>query len=125
MAMSNLAVPEIIAAHQVGEDSHSEQFYQAKIMPALAKAFRLEFINRFDAVLVFKPLDPPDLLAIAQLTIKKVEARAAQHKVKFTIDPNILVQKIQTLADPRFGARPVVRFVESVCEDLISRKLLS
>ncbi len=125
MATSNLAVPEIIEAHQRGDDIHSEQFYQEKLMPALAKAFRLEFINRFDAVLVYKPLDPTDLLAIAQLTIKKVESRAAQHNIKFKIDPNVLVQKIQTLADPRFGARPVVRFVESVCEDLISRKLLS
>lgn len=125
MATSNLAVPEIIEAHQHGDDIHSERFYQEKLMPALAKAFRLEFINRFDAVLVFKPLDPSDLLAIAQLTIKKVEARAAQHNIKFKIDPNVLVQKIQNLADPRFGARPVVRFVESVCEDLISRKLLS
>lgn len=125
MATSNLAVPEIIAAHQSGEDIHSEEFYRTKLMPALARAFRLEFINRFDAVLVYKPLDPPDLLQIAQLTIKKVEARAAEHNIKFKIDPNILVQKIQTLADPRFGARPVVRFVESVCEDLISRKLLS
>ena len=125
MATSNLAVPEIIAAHQSGEDIQSEEFYRDKLMPALSRVFRLEFINRFDAILVFKPLDPTDLLAIAQLTIKKVEARAAQHNIKFKIDPNILVQKIQTLADPRFGARPVVRFVESVCEDLISRKLLS
>ncbi len=125
MATSNLAVPEILDGFSNNEDIHSETFYQNKIVEALSKTFRLEFLNRFDAILVFNPLTEKDLFTIAQLEIKKVEDRVAKHKIKFKIDPDILIKKIKTLADPRFGARPVKRFIETTCEDLISEKLLS
>ncbi len=124
MATSNMGVEEIIRGHETGEDVHSDSFFQQRLVPVLSKSFRLEFLNRFDAVLVFKPLTEPDLLEIAKLEIKKVEARVSRHNIKFKIDPSVLVRQIRNLADPRFGARPVKRFVETTCEDLISKKLL-
>ena len=60
----------------------------------------MEFLNRFDAILVFNPLTEQNLLEVAKLEIKKIEARAARHKVKFKIDQNILIGKIKTLSDP-------------------------
>jgi len=125
MATSNLAVPEIIEGFLEGVNIHSEEFLRDRLVPALTTVFRPEFINRFDAVLVFKPLTEPDLLEIAQLEIKKVEDRVAKHRITFKIDPMILSKKISSLADPRFGARPIKRFVETTCENLISQKLLS
>ena len=124
MATSNVAVAEIIEGAAAGQDIQSEEFFQSKIAPALAKNFRLEFLNRFDAVLIFNPLTQNDLLEIAQLEIQKVEARVAKHNIKFKIDPEILIKKISALADPRFGARPVKRFIETVCEELITEQLL-
>ncbi len=124
MATSNLAVTEIINGFKQGQDIHSEEFLQRSLIPALTDVFRPEFINRFDAILVFKPLTEEDLLQIAKLEIQKVEARVAKHHIKFKIDPAVLIKKIQTLADPRFGARPVKRFIETTCENLISQKLL-
>jgi len=125
MATSNLAVSDIIAGFEAGDDIHTEAFFQEKLVPALSQFFRLEFLNRFDAVLVFQPLTEDHLLEVAKLEIKKVEARVAKHKIAFTIDPEILKKKIHTLADPRFGARPVKRFIETTCENLLTEKLLS
>lgn len=125
MATSNLGVAEIIHGFQSGEDISSEEFVQKKVMPALTTAFRLEFLNRFDAIVVFNPLTEQDLLGIARLEIKKIEARVAKHNIRFSIDPGVLMEKIKSLADPRFGARPVKRFVETTCETLISKKILS
>ncbi len=125
MATSNLAVGDIIDGFKKGDDIHSEAFFQEKLVPALAQFFRLEFLNRFDAVLVFQPLTEEHLLEVAKLEIKKVEARVAKHKISFKIDPEILKKKIRTLSDPRFGARPVKRFIETTCENLISEKLLA
>lgn len=125
MATSNLGVAEIIEGFKDNENISSEAFIQEKLMPALSKAFRLEFLNRFDAILVFNPLTEKDLLEVAKLEIKKIESRVARHKVKFKIDPKILVNKIKTLSNPRFGARPVKRFVETTCENLITEKLLA
>jgi ATP-dependent Clp protease ATP-binding subunit ClpC len=125
MATSNLGVAEIINGFNGQEDISAEDFLQKNLIPALAKAFRMEFLNRFDAILVFNPLTQQDLLEVAKLEIKKVEQRVARHKIKFKIDPTILIEKIRTLSDPRFGARPVKRFVETTCEDLITQKLLN
>ncbi len=125
MATSNLAVGEIIKGFQQREDIHSEEFLQRSLVPALTTIFRPEFINRFDAILVFNPLTEENLLQIATLEIQKIEARVAKHRIKFKIDPLVLSQKIKTLANPRFGARPVKRFVETTCENLISKKLLA
>lgn len=125
MATSNLAVSEIIQGFQADEDIHSEEFLHRVLVPALTHVFRPEFINRFDAILVFNPLTQEDLLQIATIEIQKVEARVAKHRIKFKIDPMVLSNKIKTLADPRFGARPVKRFIETTCEGLISKKLLA
>jgi len=125
MATSNLGVPEIIEGFLKRDDIHDESFFQKKLLPPLSQSFRMEFLNRFDSALVFKPLTADDLLAIAMLEIKKVEQRVAKHNIKFKIDPAVLIQKISTLSDPRFGARPVKRFIETTCENLISQKLLS
>jgi ATP-dependent Clp protease ATP-binding subunit ClpC len=125
MATSNLGVEEIIGSFQAGVNIHDESFLQQTLTPKLSKAFRLEFLNRFDAILVFNPLSEANLLEVAKLEIKKVESRVAHHNIKFKIDPEILKHKIKTLSDPRFGARPVKRFVETVCENLIAEKLLS
>ena len=92
-------------------------------MPILAKTFRLEFINRFDSILIFKPLTLPSLLKIAQLEMKKVERRLAKHRVRFDMEPGVLQERIRHLADPRFGARPVKRFIEETCETLLMQSL--
>lgn len=124
MATSNAAVPEILAAHERGI-SLDEKFAREKLTPTLAQTFRLEFINRFDSVAVFKPLSPHDLARVAQLEIAKIERRFAKHRVRFRIDADTLAERIERLADPRFGARPVKRFIEETCETLLMQSLLS
>jgi ATP-dependent Clp protease ATP-binding subunit ClpC len=124
MATSNLAVDQIVSGFEQGTDIFNEQFIRQDIMPALTKHFRTEFINRFDAIIIFKPLTKSDLLDIALLEIEKIEQRVAKHKIKFNIDSKVLSQKIDTIADPRFGARPVKRFIEETCETLITKTLL-
>lgn len=123
-ATSNAAVPEILAGWEAGEDIFGPQFLRDKIMPVLTKIFRPEFLNRFDAMVVYRPLTPDDLLAIAKLEIKKVEERTAKYNIRFQIDPEILRRKVAALDDPRFGARPVKRFVEETCETLVAKTLL-
>ncbi len=124
MATSNAAVPEILAAFASGATTDTDAFIRETVIPILAKTFRLEFINRFDAIVLFKPLSVPGLMQIAQLEMRKVEKRLSKHNVQFQMDPAIFAEKIQALADPRFGARPVKRFIEETCENLLAESLL-
>ena len=124
MATSNLGVNEILAGFASEEDIGSENFIRDILLPALLKHFRAEFLNRFDAIVVYKPLLMEDLVDIALLEIRKIEQRVKQHRITFAITPQVLEQKIKTLYDPRFGARPIKRFVEETCENLITQQLL-
>ncbi len=124
MATSNLAVPEIIQGFENHEDIHSSEFLRKRIMPKLSQAMRPEFLNRFDSIIIFNPLTLTDLVRIAQLEIAKIEQRVKKFNVKFAIDDKTLARQIAGLADHRFGARPVKRFIEEVCETLITKNLL-
>ena len=75
-------------------------------------------------MLIFNPLSIPSLTRIAALEIKKIEKRFAKHRVQFDIEPTLIEREIAQRADPRFGARPVKRFIEETCETLLVRSLL-
>ncbi|MDP3645630.1 MAG: AAA family ATPase [bacterium] len=122
MATSNAAVQEILDAY--AEETDEETFMREKVLPTLMKTFRLEFLNRFDSILLFKPLSVPSLMEIAQLEIQKIEKRLTKHRVHFEIEPAAIEERIAHMADPRFGARPVKRFIEETCETLLARSLL-
>ena len=124
MATSNTGVAEILQAFEEGGDLSDESLVREKVLPILTKTFRLEFINRFDSVLIFNPLSVPSLISIAQLEIKKIEKRLAKHRVQFDIEPAAIEARIVNMADPRFGARPVKRFIEETCETLLVESLL-
>ncbi len=124
MATSNLAVSEIIKGFNESLDINSEVFLKNQIIPALTKVFRPEFLNRFDSIIIFKPLDLDNLLKIAQLEIGKIEERIKKHKIKFAIDSEVLRGQIARFVDHRFGARPVKRFIEETCETLVTKSLL-
>ena len=89
----------------------------------LHATFRAEFLNRFDAIVEFRPLDDGALLEIARAEIRKVETRTARHGVRFSIDVGLLRAKISELRDDRMGARPIKRFIEQTCESLIEIKI--
>lgn len=124
MATSNTAVQEITQAHAAHADLDDDTLIKEVVLPVLSKTFRLEFINRFDGILIFKPLSVEALLKIAHLEMKKVEARLEKHRVGFTLDDTTMEKHIRSSFDPRFGARPIKRFIEETCETLLVRSLL-
>jgi len=125
MATSNAAVTEILTAHAEGADVDDETFVKERALPILTQTFRPEFINRFDSILIFKPLTVPSLVQIAELEMRKIEKRLAKHHVRFEIEPAAIESRIRHMADPRFGARPVKRFIEETCESLLVQSLLT
>jgi ATP-dependent Clp protease ATP-binding subunit ClpC len=125
ISTSNLGINEIVNAFRSGADINSAEFLREELMPILYKNFRIEFLNRFDAIIVFNPLSRADLLKIALLEIKKIEERTAEHNIKFNINGEVLAKKIAELEDYRLGARPIKRFVEQTCENLIALKLMN
>lgn len=124
MATSNAAVSEILAAKEAGIDTQNETFIKDTIVPILSRTFRLEFINRFDKIVVFDPLTVENLVHIAELEIRKLETRLSKYRIQFDIDADTIAKHVRHIADPRFGARPIKRFVEETCESLVVESLV-
>jgi ATP-dependent Clp protease ATP-binding subunit ClpA len=98
-----------------------------KLLDELFKegVFRPELINRFDAVVVFKPLSRENTLKVAELMLKKVSDGLQEKGIDFIITP-ALKQKIAELGyDPTFGARQMKRVIQDKIEDVLATAILS
>lgn len=91
----------------------------------LNKILRPELINRFDGVIVFKPLTMDNIAEIAKLMLNKI-AKMLKAKGMDLRTENEGVRKLAALGfDPKFGARPLRRVLQEKIEDIIANKILA
>ena len=87
--------------------------------------FRPEFINRFDAVVVFKPLSKENLLDIAQLILKKLKKNLEQKAIEFIITEPLKKKIVELSYDPKFGAREMRRVIQDKIENVLASAILA
>ena len=88
------------------------------------RIFRPELLNRFDAIVAFKPLSRKELLKIAELLLKKVQIILKEKEIEFVITPP-LVEKIAELGfSPEFGARPMERVIQKKIGNVLAQAIL-
>ncbi len=88
-------------------------------------SFSPEFINRFDAVVVYKPLSQEDLIQIAKLMLERLNQRLAKKKLQLEINDQLIKKVAELGYDPVFGARPMKRVIAEKIEDKIAQKILA
>jgi ATP-dependent Clp protease ATP-binding subunit ClpC len=86
--------------------------------------FSPEFINRFDAVVIYRPLTPGHLTQIAELMLKNLNQRLKKKEISVKITPELLEKIVKLGYDPAFGARPMNRVIQDQVEDQIAQQLL-
>jgi len=86
--------------------------------------FRPEFINRFDAVVVFRPLDHDNLLDITELLLSKLKNNLIQKDIEFIITPQLKEKIVELGYNPVFGAREMRRVIQDKVEDVLAEALL-
>jgi len=96
-----------------------------KLMEALRRVFRPEFINRVDSVIVFRALNIDDIKQIVELELKKVAERLEEHQVTLNATPEALGLLARLGYDPDMGARPLKRIIQQRVEDVLSDAMLS
>lgn len=88
--------------------------------------FRPEFVNRFDAVVVFKPLAMADVMEIARLKIKKLAGQLYEVKgISLEVPDAALSQLVSLGFSKEFGARELNRVLQERIEGVLARELLS
>ena len=98
---------------------------QAILTKALNRTFPPEFVNRLDAVVFFRSLDRTALERIVDIELSGLLARTAVMGYKVSITPEVREQIIREASDPRYGARPLRRAIQTRVEDVITDILLN
>ncbi|OGK41760.1 hypothetical protein A3A46_00785 [Candidatus Roizmanbacteria bacterium RIFCSPLOWO2_01_FULL_37_13] len=89
------------------------------------KIFSPEFLNRFDAVISYNPLDPDSAKQIAQKMVKKISEDVFNiHKVKLNVTNMFLSDLVNKGYDEKFGARNLERLIRDEIEDKIAKLIL-
>lgn len=90
----------------------------------LRQVYRPEFLNRFDEVIVFTPLTPDDVSAIAYLMIGKIAERLKAKGIEFQVDDEAVYELSVQGYDQKFGARPLRRVLQERVENGIAERIL-
>ena len=98
---------------------------QKKLMDALKRNFRPEFINRLDSVIVFRALNRKDIRQIVALEIDKVTERLEEQQIILVPTEAALDYLSELGYDPEMGARPVRRVITQEVEERLSDELLA
>ncbi|HWY92609.1 MAG TPA: ATP-dependent Clp protease ATP-binding subunit [Chthoniobacterales bacterium] len=95
-----------------------------KILEESKRAFKPEFLNRLDDMIVFHTLERPSLAKIVELEVAKVVERVRLKEIKVQLDSSAIEFLIDKGYDPIYGARPMRRAVEKFLEDPLAEELL-
>ncbi|MBA2743346.1 MAG: AAA family ATPase, partial [Chthoniobacterales bacterium] len=110
------------ATKPLGE--HEYDTMRDRLLEEARKAFKPEFINRLDDIIVFHQLTKVDLLQIVDLEVAKVFKRIKEKEVQIELDQAAKEFLIEKGYDPQYGARPMRRAVERYLEDPFAEELL-
>jgi ATP-dependent Clp protease ATP-binding subunit ClpC len=97
---------------------------QKKLTEELKRAFRPEFLNRVDSVIVFRSLSKAEIVEIVDLEIAKVQQRLDEHEIKMTVTDEVKNYLAETGYSADYGARPLRRLIQNKLEDNVSETLL-
>ncbi len=106
------------------KDGEENEKIKEKVMEEVKRAFKPEFLNRIDEIIVFKRLTEDDIKNIASLMLSSLKARLAANDItaEFTDDAVALIAK--NGFDPVYGARPLRRAIQSSIEDMLSEDII-
>jgi len=103
-----------------------EQFEDTFVSELISSnLFHPEFLNRFDEIIVFAPLNKPQLLQVVDLILADVNKNLAQQKITVTVTQEAKEYLVEAGYDPRLGARPMRRVVQRSVENTVAKLMLA
>jgi ATP-dependent Clp protease ATP-binding subunit ClpB len=103
----------------------SPEMRRESVMVAVREAFKPEFLNRLDDVLVFESLDKRALVRIVDLQLQRLAKRLAERRLTLTVTDEAKGWLADRGFDPIYGARPLRRLVQTAVGDSLARALLA
>ena len=119
---SNLGSAELLDGIQ--PDGSIAESARNAVMGELRRAFRPEFLNRLDEIIMFKPLTKENLNGIIEILMQGLRKRMADKTLKLDVTDAAKSLIIERGFDPIYGARPLKRYLQSAAETLIAKEIL-
>ncbi len=119
---SNLGSAELLDGIQ--PDGSIAESARNAVMGELRRAFRPEFLNRLDEIILFKPLTKENLKGIIEILMQGLRKRMADKTLKLDVTDAAKSLIIERGFDPIYGARPLKRYLQSAAETLIAKEIL-
>ncbi|HEY2644015.1 MAG TPA: AAA family ATPase [Galbitalea sp.] len=98
---------------------------EAAVQDLVRQAFKPEFINRLDDIVVFAPLTTDDLGQIVSLYVDRLAARLSDRRLDLAVTPDARAWLAERGFDPIYGARPLRRLMQHEIDDKLARALLA
>jgi ATP-dependent Clp protease ATP-binding subunit ClpC len=107
--------------------SSEEQKYEVRksiIQKSLKQQFAPEFLNRIDDIILFNQLKEESLKKIISIEINKLVRRLSEKNFKIIFDKTVINRVFELNIQEEYGARPIKRIIQNLCEDFLSEEIL-
>jgi ATP-dependent Clp protease ATP-binding subunit ClpC len=122
IATSNAGIEDILDLITEGKNQAE---IEKEIKDILQDYFRIEFINRFDDIIVFNSLKPDALAEIAVLQIEKLKRELDKRSIGFSVSDRTIEHLAKEGHDPRYGARGLIRLIQEKIENKLAEMIIS
>jgi ATP-dependent Clp protease ATP-binding subunit ClpB len=116
---SNLGSPVLI------DPTLSLEQKRETVQAMVRQAFKPEFVNRLDDIVIFQALTEDDLAQIVELAVDALQRRLRDRRLTLAVTPEARTWLAERGYDPVFGARPLRRLIQSEIQDRLAMALLS
>jgi ATP-dependent Clp protease ATP-binding subunit ClpB len=121
LIMTSNVASDLIQEMARGETKDSKD----RLMDALRKTFRPEFLNRIDEIVTFKSLGPGEIHTIVDIQMRDLKRRLAERKITVELTEDARKSLAERGYDPVFGARPLKRAIQRMVENPLAVEVLA
>ena len=128
---SNAGAQSIVSPKHLGfgsqdDEKQNYEYMKQGVMEEVRRIFKPEFLNRIDETIVFHALTKEDMKQIVTLLAKSlVERCRTQMEIELHIRDSVKAYIVETAYDPKYGARPLRRMIQSKIEDALAEEILA
>ncbi|HMR22159.1 MAG TPA: AAA family ATPase, partial [Micropruina sp.] len=114
-----------LGSQYLADPNLEPELKEQAVMGVVRQAFKPEFLNRLDEIVMFTPLGTEDLSRIVDIQLRRLNARLADRRIHVEVTQAGKDWLALTGFDPVYGARPLKRLVQTTIEDAMARRMLS
>ena len=116
---SNIGSPILVDPALAADDK------RAQVMQLVQTAFKPEFINRLDDIVVFHALSEDELAQIVELQVDQLQRRLSDRRLQLAVTPDARAWLAERGYDPAYGARPLRRLIQTEIQDRLAMAILA